>query len=477
MAVPYARRMSTDPRFDSLRASGASEAFSSALRKQVESGPENELAAINPFTFATQAGLGEDEAIDGFLRASRVGLVDLTWSVHCPQCRGGIEIHNTSRSIRSDGYYCTACDISPTVTLDSIVEATFTVNPRVRQIAAHHPESLPLRELLSVLFSSRLRPDSLTHLAQSSLAEQDLPPAQTISLTFELAPGKTSIREPVTHSAVTLMAEGERRTEPVHLAFTFPGRSARLPTQTLRPGPVTVSIENPTARKLRVFVHPVNERLREAFHRYQPYLSAKRLFTHPTFRELFRTDALDIDQQLRVESLTILFTDLKGSTELYERVGDLVAFDLVRKHFTVLERAVRANSGSVVKTIGDAVMAAFPSPKEGLNAALQMRDELEAFNRERQHEDVLIKIGLHDGPCLAVMLNERLDYFGQTVNIAARVQGLAEAQSILATPSIIDAGGVSPIIEEAKLRPAARNANLKGIKGEMTLYEMASAPR
>src|SRR4029079_19382269 len=94
--------------------------------------------------------------------------------------------------------------------------------------------------------------------------------------------------------------------------------------------------------------------------RRRPVLTAKRLLTNQTFRDLYRTDTLAIDQRLKITSLTFLFTDLKGSTGLYERVGALVAFDLVQAHFRVLHDIVAAESGAVVKTIGDAVMATFP---------------------------------------------------------------------------------------------------------------------
>src|SRR5204862_5761002 len=142
---------------------------------------------------------------------------------------------------------------------------------------------------------------------------------------------------------------------------------------------------------------------------------------------------LDVAQRLKITSLTFLFTDLRGSTELYERVGDLVAFDLVQAHFQVLNEIVGAEAGAVVKTIGDAVMATFPTPDRAVAAALRMRDAMRELNAERGGEDLLLKIGIHEGPCLAVTLNDRQDYFGQTVNIASRVQNLAVARAIFAT--------------------------------------------
>src|SRR6185312_8965677 len=172
--------------------------------------------------------------------------------------------------------------------------------------------------------------------------------------------------------------------------------------------------------------------------RRKPFMTAKRLLTNQTFRDIYRADALHVDQRLKITSLTFLFTDLKGSTELYERVGDLVAFDLVKAHFRVLLEIVASEAGAVVKTIGDAVMATFPTPDRAVRAAIRMRGAMRDLNNEYGRDDLLLKIGIHEGPCLAVTLDERQDYFGQTVNIASRVQNLAVSRAILATGSVID---------------------------------------
>src|SRR5207248_5045704 len=90
--------------------------------------------------------------------------------------------------------------------------------------------------------------------------------------------------------------------------------------------------------------------------------TAKRLLTNQTFRDIYRSDTIDPNQHLKITSLTFLFTDLKGSTELYQRVGDLAAFDLVQAHFRVLNEIVAGEAGAVVKTIGDAGLGTFRVP-------------------------------------------------------------------------------------------------------------------
>jgi class 3 adenylate cyclase len=179
-----------------------------------------------------------------------------------------------------------------------------------------------------------------------------------------------------------------------------------------------------------------------------------------------------VDQRLKITSLTFLFTDLKGSTELYERVGDLVAYDMVRAHFGVLNEAVAAEAGAVVKTIGDAVMATFPTPDRALAAALRMRESMRRLNEQSGREDLLLKIGMHEGPCLAVTLNDRLDYFGQTVNIAARVQGLALSHAIFATEPVVENALAARLLGERGLTPVSRRHSLRGIANELTVYEI-----
>ena len=152
-----------------------------------------------------------------------------------------------------------------------------------------------------------------------------------------------------------------------------------------------------------------------------------------TFRDFFRSEVIRATEGIAVRDITVLFTDLKGSTALYERIGDLNAYVQVQRHFEQLIDVTVRHQGAVTKTIGDAVMAAFLTPTDALRAALEMREAVEQLNRDRPQRDFILKIGIHKGASIAVTLNERLDYFGQTVNIAARVQHLAGGDEICLT--------------------------------------------
>src|SRR5262249_9405333 len=244
------------------------------------------------------------------------------------------------------------------------------------------------------------------------------------------------------------------------------------PTIEMNPGPLRITLENRLDRRVLPIVFIAGDALHEMMRKHRPFLTAKRLLSNQTFRDLYRTDTLDVDQRLKITSLTFLFTDLRGSTELYDRVGDLVAFDLVKVHFQVLNDIIAAESGAVVKTIGDAVMATFPSPDRAITAAIKMRDAMQDLNERRGSEDLLLKIGVHEGPCIAVMLNERQDYFGQTVNVASRVQHLANSRDILTTAQVVENALTSAVVESHGLKPVSYNTRLRGIANEVSIYAL-----
>ena len=145
---------------------------------------------------------------------------------------------------------------------------------------------------------------------------------------------------------------------------------------------------------------------------------------------------------------------------------------VVCAHFHVLNDIVAAQSGAVVKTIGDAAMATFPTPDRAIAAALEMRDAMQELNERHGTEDLLLKIGVHEGPCIAVMLNERQDYFGQTVNIASRVQHLAESQEILTTTPVVENALASSILEARGLKSMSHSSRLRGIANEIGIYAL-----
>jgi class 3 adenylate cyclase len=144
---------------------------------------------------------------------------------------------------------------------------------------------------------------------------------------------------------------------------------------------------------------------------------------------------------------------------------------LVSQHFDSLRRVITKHSGAIVKTIGDAVMASFIDPLDGVRSALQILEEIQRLNRELGGEDLILKLGIHRGPLIAVTLNDRLDYFGQTVNIASRVQNLANADEIWITDAVFDSPGVSQLLQDRRV--SVEDARLRGIEQIVRVYRIS----
>ena len=452
----------------------ADPAVAEVIGQLIRDGNDAELNRINALDFSTRTSLDEEKVISGFLHASRLGLFDLSWNVLCPGCSGVLGAHDTLKSLKPDDYHCGLCACGYQPSVDE--QVAFTVSPRVRRIAAHDPNSLPLWEYYRQVFWSSgidLNRENFASLTDEvTLETMELPAGEKAVMSLQLPAQFIIVFEPVTHSAHFIDVQGEPTKERQQLSLVYNKHHPPTGSLTMRPGPLRLSVDNQAGVRVLPSVFIAADALHELLGKRRPFLTAKRMLSNQTFRDVFKADNLNVDQRLQITSLTFLFTDLKGSTALYERVGDLAAFDLVRAHFRALLEIIAAEKGAVVKTIGDAVMATFIRPEHALMAGLRMRRAMDELNGQRGSKDLIVKIGIHEGPCLAVMLNERQDYFGQTVNIASRVQSLSTSQEMHVTSPVIDTPAVASILEREAIRPIQKHAALRGIADKMVVYEI-----
>ena len=222
---------------------------------------------------------------------------------------------------------------------------------------------------------------------------------------------------------------------------------------------------SPTAND-RTFRQQIDERL--------GVVSGQSVLLLPDFQKLFPQEKLLPDESLEVSRAALLFTDLAGSTALYAARGDPRAYHLVRLHFEVLFDVADQHNGTVVKNIGDAIMAVFQTPAEALRAALAMQAGIAALNTRQQltaSEALILKVGLHSGPCLTVTLNDRPDYFGTTVNLAARIQMLARGNDIIFTDLIRADPQAEALLKDHLLDTLPMF--LKGIEGEVCVHRLS----
>ncbi|MCA1456943.1 adenylate/guanylate cyclase domain-containing protein [Bradyrhizobium sp. BRP22] len=460
--------------FDTLRRT-ADPVVVDAVDDLVQNGRDEELARVNAVAFAAGSGLDEAKVIATLLHASRLGLFEMSWNILCPSCSGILGANATLRSVRKEDYHCAFCGLASEPVLDETVEVSFTVSPRLRRIAAHAPDQLGFWDYhRQVFFGTGVvfpEPDTFAELSRKALLETiELQAGERMILALQLPAQPVIVFDPVTHSAHLIETSGEPTAERRELSMIFMNAPTGVSRVTLSPGPLRLLLDNRTERRVLVGVYATGPELDRLIGDRRPFLSAKRLLTNQTFRDLYRTETLDVEQRLKIMSLTFLFTDLKGSTDLYDRVGDLVAYDLVRSHFQILNEIVASESGAVVKTIGDAVMATFPVPHSAVSAALRMRDSMRQLNVRRGAEELILKIGIHEGPCLAVNLNDRQDYFGQTVNIASRVQALATGDSIFATQAVVQDPESARLISLRGVDAQPQVMSLRGVGERIPIF-------
>jgi class 3 adenylate cyclase len=430
----------TETLFAALRQS-SDEAVVDMLERMVRDAPDHALNKMNALDLAGTEGLDEERVIAALLNAVGLGIFEMTWNVMCPSCAGVLSANKSLKTLDSAQYNCAFCAAGYETTLDNLVEVTFTVSPRVRKIAAHSPDELSAAEYYRQIFWSSAidLPDDVEKLlGEVTLEIVDLPPGERAILSLQVPEGHGDRIRSGDACGQFIEVKGEEAGERQNLSVIFNKVQVPVDTVALRPGPLRLVLENRTDARVLPAVWVANAALDAILTRRKPVLTATRLLTNQTFRDIYRTDTLAIGQRLKILSLTFLFSDLRGSTELYERVGDLTAFDLVNEHFRLLQEIIASERGAVVKTIGDAVMATFETPDRAIAAAIRMREAMSDLGAERQHQSLSLKMGIHEGSCLAVTLNAQQDYFGQTVNIASRVQGLAASRSIVVTESVVE---------------------------------------
>lgn len=445
----------------------------------IRNGDDLSLHRINPLAFARDRSIAEAESIDLFLHATRSGLFEMSWDVICPQSGMVLDSFGALRTLKTH-YVCGLCDVSGETDLDDFIEVTFTVSPQLRWIPFHDPHSLSVEDFhwkLRFLGDARMpghqvRFLDFLHGLVRGLAF--LPPGSTTTLGADLGPGALAGVNIQTQAAFVVPVAGEPATAPTVLRVGYDGRRFSPSLSAVPPGPIVVDVENSgAARGSLLLINWPPEVLAQTTKpalEFEPYMSGGMLLARHTFRRLFRSERVDEREGLGIRQVTLLFTDLKGSTAMYDRLGDLNAYALVREHFALLEATVQQHSGAIVKTIGDAVMAVFSRPTDAVSAALHMLGEIERYNGEHGDPSIVLKIGAHCGPSIAVTLNENLDYFGQTVNVAARVQALADAGEICLSEALYSAPGVSALLAGHAI--VEFDAPLRGVEGIASVYRV-----
>ena len=378
----------------------------SSLIEAVETLPDDELDRMRPFVFADRWKADRREVLQLFLHASQAGLLDLSWDVICPGCRGAQERHSTLRNMREQAH-CKACNVSYTADFAQSVEVTFQPNAAIRRVEV-------------VRYCSG-GPMNAPHV----VAQQQIPAMQSRTLNLNLSPWEYNVRSVKlqTESFLTIRSDAEDSSGTI----TIHRPAIEPETLDLTPD-LTLTLLNNDDRDIVMTIERVAGNENAA--------TAAMVIAMNEFRTLFSEEVLQPDMPISVGVLTVMFTDLKASTSLYETIGEAPAYGLVRRHFDLLTECIATSEGAIVKTIGDSVMAAFMDPAKAVEAAFAMHSAIDRDNRSRGEPFLSLKIGIHSGPCIAVNLNDILDYFGTSVNMAARIQRESHGGDILVTEEL-----------------------------------------
>jgi len=400
---------------------------------------DEDVTDMQPYRLAREWGIDRKEMLSLFLLATKHGLLQQKWSLLCPNCRVPKKQVTTLREV-SEEVHCELCGVDYQVDFDQAIEMRFDVSPAIRKIDAQ-------------LFCIN-GPMNARHI----LGQFRIPAGESVELTLPdwEQPHRYRIMQ---HNHTIQLEEARAAVE----QFTW---STDGFDQT-RSRPLSKFTVQNTSESEIVFMI-------EELMWGKDALTARELTSLQLYRDLFATEVLAPDLEIQVSDMTVLFTDLKESTALYERIGDALAYTDVRHHFTYLKEHIQDHDGAIVKTIGDSVMAVFTDVRQAMRAATAIQRSIHELQQQLS-QPVEIKIGFHQGPAIAVNANDLLDYFGRTVNLAARVQQLSQGSDIVMTAaSYREIEGMSGWPVEAKVERFS--TQFKGIELPIEVVRLVCKP-
>ncbi|MBK8823512.1 MAG: adenylate/guanylate cyclase domain-containing protein [Anaerolineales bacterium] len=419
---------------DRLKDQGVDESILNPLYEFLQHADDLSIQRMRPYALADGWGVSRRAVLEAFLYATRVGVLDLYWDLLCPECRGVAEDYARLNDVHATSH-CNTCQIDFRVNFDHNVEVIFRPNQSVRAVDA------------TVEFCVG-SPQRQPHIAFSLI----VPPREELPFSTMLSEGRYSLRSPQLSGAQILLANNSGA-EKIDLRINHKGWPTGVTELGLMP---YIHLINETDQPLTV------ELMRTAWS--DQAATAADVTTLQVFRDLFSSEVLRPGEEISVGATTLMFTDLRNSTRMYREIGDAPAFGRVREHFEILEQAVAAEGGSIVKTMGDAIMAAFRSPVSAVRAIWTVQKQI----AERGTPPLSLKVGIHNGPCIVVNLNDRLDYFGSTVNITARLPNFSVGGEAILSDAIRNDEEVIEFLEKN-----APPNSLTRFQGEIRGYDQS----
>lgn len=437
-----------------LQTAGADAALVQRLEEHLLGAADRDLLRIRAFELADHWGADRRKVLALLLLATRAGIVEMSWDVVCPQCRGAKSSSPRLDTLSAD-VHCSSCNIRFDTDFARSVEITFRPHRGIRALEAGD--------------YCVGGPGNTRHV----VLQRRIPPHAIVLTDLHLEAGEYRVRGPrMAGGGCTVRVAPSGLTSP-GIRIATPARRDVEEIHEVTPGSQRITFHNPEAfEQLVVVEHTAwNHQV----------TTAALVGTVPEFRELFSSEVPPPGTATATGRLAFLFTDLEGSTNWYERLGEAVAFRLVREHFNFLASRIGEERGAVVKRIGDAVMAVFPTGEDAMRAALHIQRDLARPHQERdgggENHVIRVKIGIHEGPCYAVNLDDRFDYFGTTVNIAARMQAAALSEEIVLDEELATSPAVRQVLESEPHSQRKSDATLKGLSRTFRLVRVRAELR
>lgn len=368
------------------------------LIEYIKKADDEALVRMNPFMLAEYWGEKKYSVLNVFLHAANLGLLDFSWDVCCPNCKAPRNSFQKLAEIRAQ-LHCDECDLDYEMDFNSNTLLVFTPHPLIRKTSDRR-------------FSFG-EPQATPH----KVSQHFLEIGEAAYLNIELEEG-TYIFKSHTHKGSITIHVREDGLDTISLIMT--DKNFTDEEVTIAPSPNLTLINN-SSKKI-VCVLEKKDWKEEATY-------ASEVSSALDFRSLFSREALKEGTSVKASGVTMLFTDIMNSTEFYQQAGDEMAIGRVMNHFKIIQSIVAEERGGIVKTIGDSVMAVFREPVSALKAIERIQH---IFSGSTSLGDSFkLKAGVHFGDCTAVNLNGRTDYFGTTVNIAARLVDAAKEKEVI----------------------------------------------
>jgi eukaryotic-like serine/threonine-protein kinase len=434
--LPASRQARVTTGVARLVAAGAAPDAADVLGLYLANAPDQEAARIRPIVLARRFGIDESMMTDACLRAVRAGLLQLQWDIICPLCRIPSGRRDTLRDVK-DHEHCPACVADFEPDFAAALELVFQAHPEIRAVEAgtfcvggpvHSP-----------------------HVA----AQARVAPGEVMELQLALPAGSYRVRGPQLPWTFDLRVAPEainRRLEVDLASSTAPRVGA------FAPGGQVLALRNGRSHEVVIRVERTAGR--------DDALTAARATALSAFRELFPGEILSPGQLAPASAVTLIVVQVQDGDRLYDRLGEARAFQLWQAAFRAMEAVIRSEGGTVVKALGDGLVAAFTEVTPGVRAALRLAQAVAA---DSVAAELKVKVGLHRGLALIATVNDRLDYFGQTVRTANRLAAAAEPNEVWMSVAAAGDPEVAPLIRD---RDVALTELPGGDRGSLLAYRV-----